>query len=84
MPYCEFDIGKDDVLYLRLGSGGGYGDPVDRDPEAVAESLLNGRVSRAAAEDIYGAVMEEGTSNLDEAATRQLRASLRDGRFEKL
>ena len=84
LPYCEFDIGKDDVLYLRLGSGGGYGDPLDRDPEAVAESLLNGRISRAAAEDIYGVVMEEGTSNLDEAATRQLRASLRDGRFEKL
>ena len=84
LPYCEFDLGKDDVLYLRLGSGGGYGDPLDRDPEAVAESLLNGRISRAAAEDIYGVVMEEGTSNLDEAATRQLRASLRDGRFEKL
>ena len=84
LPYCEFDIGKDDVLYLRLGSGGGYGDPLDRDPEAVAESLLNGRISRAAAEDIYGVVMEEGTSNLDEAATRQLRASIRDGRFEKL
>ena len=84
LPYCEFDLGKDDVLYLRLGSGGGYGDPLDRDPEAVAESLLNGRISRAAAEDIYGVVMEEGTSNLDEAATRQLRASIRDGRFEKL
>ena len=84
LPYCEFELGKDDVLYLRLGSGGGYGDPLDRDPEAVAESLLNGRISRAAAEDIYGVVMEEGTSNLDEAATRQLRASLRDGRFEKL
>ena len=84
MPYCEFELGKDDVLYLRLGSGGGYGDLLDRDPEAVAESLLNGRISRAAAEDIYGAVMEEGTANLDEAATRQLRASLHDGRFEKL
>ena len=81
LPYCEFEIGKDDVLYLRLGSGGGYGDPLDRDPEAVAESLLNGRVSRATAEDTYGVVLEEGTSIVDASATRELRARLRERRL---
>ena len=80
LPYCEFEIGKNDVLYLRLGSGGGYGDPLDRDPEAVAESLLNGRISRAAVEEIYGVVTEEGTLKVDEAATRESRARLRERR----
>ncbi len=81
LPYTEFDLGKDDVLYLRLGSGGGYGDPLDREPVAVAESLLNQRISRATAEDIYGVVVEDGGLKVDEAATRELRARLRERRL---
>ena len=83
LPYCEFELGKDDVLYLRLGSGGGYGDPLDRDPEAVAESLLNERISRTTAERIHGVVMGDGTQTVDEAATRELRAVLRERRLSR-
>ena len=81
LPYCEFEIGKDDVLYLRLGSGGGYGDPLDREPEAVAESLLNGRISTATAEEIYGVAMEAESLEVDEAATQELRDRIRRNRL---
>jgi len=81
LPYCEFEIGKDDVLYLRLGSGGGYGDPLDRAPDAVAEGVLNERISSASAEEIYGVMLEEGTLMVHEAATRELRALLRERRL---
>lgn len=81
LPYCEFEIGEEDVLYLRLASGGGYGDPLDRDPAAVAEGLLNSRISGATAEEIYGVAMEEGTLEVDEAATRSLRERIRNSRL---
>jgi N-methylhydantoinase B len=42
------------------GSGGGYGPPGERDPEAVRADVLAGYVSEAAARDVYG--LEEAQS----------------------
>ena len=39
---------------LELPGGGGFGDPRERDPEAVAEDVREGLVSRAAARRDYG------------------------------
>src|SRR5262245_43729473 len=57
LPYCEFDIAKNDVLYMRMSSGGGYGDPLDREPERVLTDIENGIVSHQAAREIYGVVV---------------------------
>ena len=35
-------------------TGGGYGDPSERDREAVSEDVRNGKVSEAAAREVYG------------------------------
>lgn len=65
-----------DRVTIRAGGGGGYGDPLDRDPRLVSEDVRKGLVSTAHAWDAYGvAVDADGT--VDEAATAVRRAELR-------
>jgi len=84
LPYCEFDIGKNDVLYMRMSSGGGYGDPLEREPERVLNDVEDGIVSRAEAREIYGVVLKGDDLVLDLAATDELRVSLRQDRLQEL
>ena len=49
---------KGDVIALYSCGGGGYGDPRDRAPDAVAEDLRNGLISPDAAQRIYGVAAE--------------------------
>jgi len=45
---------KDDVIRVVTSCGGGYGDPKDRDPKAVAMDVKNGLVTPESAREIYG------------------------------
>jgi N-methylhydantoinase B len=63
-----------DVLRMWMTGGGGYGSPLERDPAAVLADVLDGRVSRRAAYEVYGVVIEGET--LDEAGTRRRREEL--------
>ncbi|WP_028223021.1 hydantoinase B/oxoprolinase family protein [Paraburkholderia oxyphila] len=47
-------LGRDDVIRVRTGSGGGYGDPAERSRAAVVEDVRNGYLSAELAEKIYG------------------------------
>jgi len=62
-----------DVLRIALPGGGGYGDPLARDPELVADDVRHGYVSPAAAADDYGIALNEDGS-VDVPRTRALRA----------
>jgi N-methylhydantoinase B len=63
---------RDDVVCQDSAGGGGFGDPLKRDPQQVLADVRLGYVSRAAAQREYGVVItDEGT--MDEAATSQLR-----------
>lgn len=66
-----------ETLTIIGAGGGGFGDPLERDPERVLTDHLNGLVSRERARDVYGVVIEEGA--VDEAATTELRASRATG-----
>jgi N-methylhydantoinase B len=59
------------LIRIRTTGGGGWGDPLDRDPERVAQDVRDGKVSQAGARDDYGVVPG------DEEATRELRERLR-------
>jgi N-methylhydantoinase B len=68
------------VTAYQYGGGAGFGSPLERDPEAVKEDVLDEYVSAAAARERYGVVLtgdpEDGTLAVDAAATRALRARL--------
>lgn len=71
-----------EVIRIRTTGGGGWGDPFDRDPDAVRRDVRWGKVSRAAAERDYGVVVggPDDDPVIDAAATEQLRERLRDER----
>ena len=61
------------------GGGGGWGDPLDRDPARVREDVLDEFVGVDEAAAVYGVVVRTGDGDVavDEEATRSLRASRR-------
>jgi N-methylhydantoinase B len=82
LPYREFALTPNDVLISSDSSGGGYGDPLDRDPALVAEDLLQGLVSPEAARDVYGVMMDG--ERLNHEATALARNRLYEERGEGL
>lgn len=72
------------ALRGRDSSGGGYGDPLERDPARVLHDVLEGWESWRKARDIYGIVLtgeiEDDSLAVDAAATTRHRAALREAR----
>ena len=68
-----------DVMEIRTGGGGGYGDPLEREPARVARDIALGYISLAAARDIYGVVLTAAGS-VDASATAALRGTQRSAR----
>jgi N-methylhydantoinase B len=70
-----------DHLVYDYGGGGGWGDPLDRDPAAVLDDVLDEYVSVAGAERDYSVVLtgtlEDLSLAVDGLATEQLRAARR-------
>ena len=75
------DIGPTDIQYIRYDGAGGYGDPLDRDPELVLKDVLWGLVSEAAARDVYGVCMDTAGGQVDAEATDARRTDLRQERL---
>jgi N-methylhydantoinase B len=69
-----------DVYEVSWQGGGGVGDPLDRDPDAVSRDVRDGIVSEEAARAIYGAVVVAGRAEAD--VTAALRARMRRERVE--
>jgi N-methylhydantoinase B len=67
-------VGRGDLVSLRLSGGGGYGDPLQRDPERVGLDVREGYVTEAAARSEYGVCFMPGTTIPDLEATRRQRA----------
>jgi N-methylhydantoinase B len=65
-----------DQLWEYIAGGAGYGDPLDRDPGLVLADVLDGKVSRESAREIYG-VMFATDSGVDEVGTKELREAAR-------
>ena len=68
------------IEYQR-GGGGGWGDPLDREPGKVRDDVLDEYVSREAAEREYGVALtgevDDYTLEVDAKATKALRAKMR-------
>jgi len=77
LPYTDFEIRENDVLYYTLGMGGGYGSPLDREPESVRRDVEDELVSPEAALTVYGVVIDAATLALDLPATLEIRRARR-------
>src|SRR3954449_10190830 len=71
---------KGDVFRHEVAGGGGWGDPLDRDPVLVLHDVLNEFVSARAAREDYGVVLSVDPLAVDESATAALRERMRTAR----
>ncbi len=71
---------KGDVYRLIQPGGGGYGDPLERDPEAVLADVVEQKVTPGHAEAMYGVVVDAGSRRVDGGATAVLRERMRSER----
>lgn len=69
----ELDPGT--LITLHLPGGGGFYDPLTRDPALVLDDVRNGIVSVEEARQQYGVVVTPDGREVDQAATRNLRAA---------
>ncbi len=76
----NMQIRKDQRIRGRDSSGGGYGDPLTRDPLRVLADVREGYESAGKARDIYGVVLigsiDDDSLAVDAAATVARRAEL--------
>ncbi|MCW2963267.1 MAG: hydantoinase B/oxoprolinase family protein [Actinomycetia bacterium] len=70
----EYRLAAGDVVSFRTGGGGGYGEPMDRDPARVLRDVVGGYVSVESARDDYGVVLTDGGLGVDRDATSAARA----------
>jgi acetone carboxylase alpha subunit len=80
----QFDVAKDGELYMiAQGAGGGYGDPLERDPIAVVRDVETSRISAKVARDIFAVAYDPNTYILDVDGTTELRAQARKSRLAR-
>ncbi len=82
-------VAEGDVFERPSAGGGGLGDPLERDPQAVLEDVEDGYVTVRRAAIDYGVVVEEVDGDLaeyrlDDDATAKRRADQRQTRVGKL
>jgi N-methylhydantoinase B len=68
------------LVRIDTTGGGGWGDPLEREPELVALDVLQGKVSADSAHDHYGVVFADRSFTVDVEATVALRAEQRASR----
>ncbi|ARM76944.1 hydantoinase B/oxoprolinase family protein [Acidianus manzaensis] len=67
-----------DKVSLHSAGGGGWGDPLDRDPELVLNDVKNEYINYNIAQKIYGVVIENGKINYQK--TLELRSKLKNSK----
>jgi N-methylhydantoinase B len=85
--FSDVRIGEGDVFSRPTAGGGGFGDPLDRDPSHVLEDVIDDYVSVERAAKDYGVVIRAIDAELcdyalDAAATETLRAEIRRKRVD--
>jgi len=73
----EIHLKPGDIIRVDMNAGGGYGNPLERNPELVLGDVLDGYVTLEGAREDYGIVIDTATMSLDIAATERLRREKR-------
>ncbi|MFX3653927.1 MAG: hydantoinase B/oxoprolinase family protein [Paracoccaceae bacterium] len=85
--FSDLPMKTGDVFSRPTAGGGGYGDPLERDPAAVLEDVIDDYVSVERAAKDYGVIIrpvdpEMLSYEIDEAETAKARAAIRASRRE--
>ena len=64
-----------DLIQLKTGGGGGFGDPLERDPDKVLSDVTDGYVSAEQAKNDYGVVIDETQMKVNHESTKSLRGA---------
>jgi N-methylhydantoinase B len=80
-PKAIVPLLEHDVFVVEYSAGGGFGDPLDRDPELVEADHRSQRISKENALRSYGVVLG-ADGGLDAAGTTERRAAARAARLE--
>ena len=77
-PIAQVDLEPGELLGHLLSGGGGYGDPLEREPELVREDVLARFVSFERARQVYGVAFEQdvldASLEVDDKETARLRS----------
>ncbi|WP_254864701.1 hydantoinase B/oxoprolinase family protein [Halovivax gelatinilyticus] len=71
----RLDAGQ--VASIQTPGGGGYGSPLERDPELVLQDVIDEKVSVEKARDVYGVVVDRSNREIDLEETERLRSERR-------
>ncbi len=87
--FSGIPIEPGDFFSRPSAGGGGYGDPLERDPNLVLEDVIDGYVSVKRAASDYGVVVNEINAvlcqyEIDAKGTSELRASIRRSRIKRI
>lgn len=70
-----YDVPANSRAIIRTSGGGGWGDPLERDPEAVLKDVHEGLLSAEAAEREYGVVVAGDSVDSEATANQRARAT---------
>ena len=73
----HFILHRNDRLLLQQASAGGYGDPLERDPEAVLRDWRDDKVTREHALRAYGVAIDVAKACVDPRETARVRRDLK-------
>ena len=77
--FSNIVMNEGDEMLFVTPSGGGYGEPLERDPELVLVDWRDELLSAEQAREHYGVVLDEAAGSVDAAATEALRSERRGG-----
>jgi N-methylhydantoinase B len=78
MPMKRITLRRGDVYRHVMAGGGGFGDPLEREPESVRADVLDDKVTVQHARKAYGVVFgDDALRSVDVTATKALRAARR-------
>ena len=78
----NYQLQSGDSYTIYASGGGGWGDPLEREPGKVKDDVLNEFVSEESARRDYGVVLDESLA-VDLEATKALRTEMTKGRDER-
>lgn len=81
MTHSE-ELKQGDVFSHIMAAGGGFGDPLEREPARVLKDVIEEKVSAAHARQFYGVVLHRGDPlpAIDDSATKELRGKMQSKR----